>query len=458
MPTRGWEFILGGAVPFIALAIRRFASATCNSLAVAGIVAVGVAVYFFDESTLYPYYWAAIPVVGTTLVIVAGLINSNNPVARVLATGPMVTIGLWSYAWYLWHWPLISFVRTINFGEQYLAADVGAAGLALVLAALTYRFVEVPIRTWRRRSLFRPGTIVAAGVASCLIVGTVGYVWSLRLAPLMQPQLAGLERVKTTADRYPPPQHHGVLLGDSHAMVIAKPFQEYAREAGANLRTKARAGCPQLLNVAVKNPDGRIASYCDPQFEQLSFQGDEFAVISVRWNYYLGLPQSDPYYRSAVLVDAQATNATNDPYAMLAKGLSGTIASAKRAGVQRILIIGPLPEFPWYPPYCVMRSVRLGFDICSISRSAVEARRKKTMMVLRRVAATHDDVRMIDPVDLFCTDTVCRPNDELLLYYFDLTHLSPAGAERLYTSYQREFLWALTGDDPGNKTHDVSRQ
>jgi hypothetical protein len=72
------------------------------------------------------------------------------------------------------------------------------------------------------------------------------------------------------------------------------------------------------------------------------------------------------------------------------------------------------------------------------------------MAVLRRVVAPFENVRLIDPINLFCTEAECRPNKGTELFFFDTSHLSPAGAEQLYQGYERDFLWALTGDDAAN--------
>ena len=191
MPTRGWEFILGGAVPAFATIVRRLPAIVNKCLAIAGAAAIVLAVVCFDADMLYPFYWAAVPVIGATLIITGGLVEPRNLVARALATRPMVWIGLVSYPWYLWHWPLISFVRTMNFGEQSFAEEIGAAALSLALAVLTYRFVELPVRRLRKNRKFRPAAVVALGTASCVLVASLGYLWSLRITPLMLPQLSG---------------------------------------------------------------------------------------------------------------------------------------------------------------------------------------------------------------------------------------------------------------------------
>jgi hypothetical protein len=446
MPTRGWEFILGGAVPAFAAVIRRLPAFVNKSLAIAGAAAIVLAVLCFDADTLYPFYWAAVPVIGATSIIIAGLIEPRNVVARVLATRPMVWIGLVSYPWYLWHWPLISFVRTLNFGEQSFVEEISAAVLSLVLAVLTYRFVELPVRRLRKKHEFRPATIVVLGTASCVLVASLGYLWSLRITPLMMPQLSGLGPPQIAGRDYPPVSHRGILLGDSHALVIDQSFREYARRAGASLTTVFEVGCPPF-KADVKDGRGRPAARCDSFDPNAFLQGAEFAIITVRWNFYLGLPQSDPFHRSFRLIDGQAKK---DPYEILAAGLATTLSDAKNAGVRRILIIAPLPEFPWYSPACVVKAIRVGSDTCSILRAKVDARRERTLTIIRQTVAPFENVRLIDPINLFCTEAECRPNKGNELYFFDTSHLSSAGAERLYQGYERDFLWALTGKDAGN--------
>jgi hypothetical protein len=234
-------------------------------------------------------------------------------------------------------------------------------------------------------------------------------------------------------------------MGDSHALVIEQAFKEYARRVGASLTSVFEVGCPPF-KATVKDGRGRPAARCD-LFDPNAFQEAEFAIITVRWNLYLGLPQSDPFHRSFLLTDDQAKK---DPYEILATGLAATLSDAKRAGVRRILIIAPLPEFPWYSPACVVKAIRVGSDTCSVLRSKVDARRERTMTALRRAAASYDNVRLIDPINLFCTETECRPNKGTELFFFDTSHLSSAGAERLYRGYERDFLWVLTGSGTGN--------
>ena len=121
---RAWEFIAGGAIGFLVPLAARLPRRLHGWLAAAGLAAILVAAASFRSDTLYPSWRAMVPVFGATAVILAGLADPKTPVIRLLAAPPLVWIGLVSYAWYLWHWPLLALSRIHNFGERDLASDL----------------------------------------------------------------------------------------------------------------------------------------------------------------------------------------------------------------------------------------------------------------------------------------------------------------------------------------------
>jgi hypothetical protein len=361
----------------------------------------------------------------------------------------MISIGLISYSLYLWHWPLISFVRTVNYGQQNVPQEALVVMLSFALATFTFRFVETPVRRWRKRYPFSRAKIVALGAVACIATAVTGYVWTLQIAPRLVPQIAGLEPLRASNAEQPQVRHHGLLLGDSHAVTIEHSLLELARRNGSALKVIAHTGCAPLLQSAVIAGSGAPATNCDPFYQQIKFDKIEFVIIAARWNYYLGLPPSDVYNPSVLLVASDKTKAASGPFDVLMNGIAATIAEARRAGVQRILIIGPPPEFPWDAPYCIIRSLRIGVGSCTISREPVEARRRRTMETIRQAIGGNNSVRLIDPIDLFCTSTVCAPHDGRTLFFSDTNHLSTAGIERLYQKFESDFHWVSAGNDPG---------
>ena len=65
----------------------------------------------------------------------------------LLSNKVMVYLGLISYPLYLWHWVLLSFIRITESGEVAQEIRLSAVTLALLLAILTYHFIEKPIQS-----------------------------------------------------------------------------------------------------------------------------------------------------------------------------------------------------------------------------------------------------------------------------------------------------------------------
>jgi len=442
MPTRGWEFILGGNAVAAVPLLHRYPARVTDFVALAGVAAIAYAVVSFDAATYYPTFRAAFPVLGTTAIIACGIAAPGNIVARALSTPPMVAIGLVSYSWYLWHWPLLSFLRTSDFIG--LRDALAAAALALVLAALTYRFVERPIRAWRRSARPRSLPVTATMISACVLIGVTGYAWSRYGLQHLLPQITDRAPLAALQGPLPPIARRGVILGDSHASVLTTPLAEHARRAGAELIAKNQPGCPPLLGVDIIIHSSEIDAACKKFLGSIDFAGVEFAIIAARWSVYLGPPQLESHMPAPELISQQPGDA-EPPIALMRRGLTALLARARQAGVQRILLVVPPPQFPVHPPSCVVRAVRRGTDTCSIPRSAEaqDIHRAETIAVLRDVAGASAGVRVLDPIEAFCTASKCSPYSGLTLFYWDSNHVSPAGAERVFEEYRSDFEWAF---------------
>ena len=137
---RAWEFVAGGAVGVLLPLACRLSRQAQVLLAATGLAAIVGAAVFYQPDTIYPSWRAAIPVLGAVAVILSGLADPKTPAIRLLASPPMVWLGLISYSWYLWHWPLLAFARAQNFGGRDFATDMALGFVSLCLAATTSTF------------------------------------------------------------------------------------------------------------------------------------------------------------------------------------------------------------------------------------------------------------------------------------------------------------------------------
>jgi peptidoglycan/LPS O-acetylase OafA/YrhL len=178
--TRAWELAAGG---LLALGLPWVTRLPRAALALGGWIGLAVVVgsaIVMGATTPFPGSAAAVPVLGTVLMIAAGVgTTADAGVSRLLSASWLTYVGRISYGWYLWHWPCLIFVRVLS-GASITANDVGVtvhvwAGwtvLAVVvsfgLASVSHHVLENPVRrsTWLAAAGGRD-----SGAAACVVVG-----------------------------------------------------------------------------------------------------------------------------------------------------------------------------------------------------------------------------------------------------------------------------------------------
>lgn len=148
---RFWELLFGSFLAYASVHGRNHnvssqSGLVRNAASVSGLLLIAIAVVMIDKNRQFPGYWALLPVVGSALIIYAGPNAWINK--YVLASKPMVFIGLISYPLYLWHWPLFSFAYIYFSGPPTVAVQLAMVGAAFLLSYLTYRLVELPLRQY----------------------------------------------------------------------------------------------------------------------------------------------------------------------------------------------------------------------------------------------------------------------------------------------------------------------
>ncbi|MBS1199055.1 MAG: O-acetyltransferase OatA [Proteobacteria bacterium] len=143
--SRFWEQAIGAAVAYAVVHQQTLSDKFRPIAAWAGLALVLIGVFALKSGHPFPGVLALPPVAGAALLIYAGMGAGIN--RRILACRPLVWIGLISYPLYLWHWPLLSFARIMESQTPSAEIRIGLMLLAVLLSWLTYRWVELPIRT-----------------------------------------------------------------------------------------------------------------------------------------------------------------------------------------------------------------------------------------------------------------------------------------------------------------------
>jgi peptidoglycan/LPS O-acetylase OafA/YrhL len=181
-PTRAWEF---GAGALVVLLMRNWAPTltVARLLRWLGLIGLLASAALFSDATPFPGYAAALPVIGTAAIIVAGDTGRADPTDLVFRLRPVQWLGDASYSMYLWHWPLLVFAPYVLHHDLRTPELVALMLLALVVAGLSQRFVEDAMRLWPRLTRSPRATLSAAGIGMlviALVSGTQVYAAGAR--------------------------------------------------------------------------------------------------------------------------------------------------------------------------------------------------------------------------------------------------------------------------------------
>ncbi|MFE3292403.1 acyltransferase family protein [Rhodococcus sp. NPDC059234] len=323
--ARLWELLAGGLLACVASRLR-VPRALRSTLAVAGLAIVLACGLLIDGRSEFPGPWALVPVGAALALIVAGAQGAVGPATRLLTSAPLLRLGAIAYSLYLWHWPiLIGYLVVDHRPTAGLAGGAVVIAVSLVLAELTTRLIETPIRrppsTADRR---RPALVTAVSlVAVALFVGSAswaGYVdrlteqWAQQteLDPARYPGAAALTSGAAVSVRSEQPsryvahadlpattldgcmsqpgqvdaltctygevdaQRSIALIGGSHAEHWLPALDALGREHHFRVETFVKVGCPARLPAGPDDGIGECEDWTFGVLDALSAAPPDF--------------------------------------------------------------------------------------------------------------------------------------------------------------------------------------
>lgn len=143
-PTRAWELLLGSmlALNMVPISENRLLQ---NMLAFTGVTLILWSIFVYTVETQFPGLNALLPCFGTAMIIYSNS-KFQTLIGKILSIKPFVFFGLISYSLYLWHWPLIVFLkyqldRPFNPSETILILLV-----SIIMAIISWKYIEQPFR------------------------------------------------------------------------------------------------------------------------------------------------------------------------------------------------------------------------------------------------------------------------------------------------------------------------
>ncbi|MGH6719251.1 MAG: acyltransferase family protein [Alphaproteobacteria bacterium] len=470
-PMRAWELLIGvllalGAVPPWPRPWQREAAAA------AGLAMIVASIVVYDPGTPFPGVAALAPCLGAGLVLHAG---GATLAGNALAVGPVRFVGLVSYSLYLWHWPILAFLRTVQGSVQLsaLAAGLGVLG-ALAVATFSWRYVERPFRA--------PGVVGRKAVLALAAAGTVG-LGALGLVVRVDDGIperfdarARAILAQAEAERTPwrgcmdvepgaDPCRLGdaeapvtfVLWGDSHAGALAPAIDVAAKAAGRGGYILAGTACSPLLNVhwGSRRRDWRACDAANDgilAFLETNAGTIDTVVLIARWAVYAtgGWAPGEDRPREPVVLrrvdpasDAPAHG--EDPFRA---GLESLVVRLRAMGM-RVVLLGGVPEIGWNVPKTLALGARSLWTLPAPPYLADVRRRNTGADAALTAIARAQGAEVIDVAGILCAPQ-CAVLDGDRLLYVDDDHLSNYAGRNVVGPALIGRIWPVRNADDGH--------
>lgn len=470
---RFWELGVGSLLYLLTLehALPRSPLDRLPALVPVSGAALIVVAFALARTDRFPWPWALPAVFGSALLIGGIRADVAVPIRKQLAHPLMLWIGKRSYSLYLWHWPIYVLLRW-TVGLQSVATQVAAVAASVGLAALSYRFVETPLRHHARIEHWKP----RYRITLFLLLTAFGWLsarWIFEHAPDISFSVVTRNAVDWYAEgnmpfvnpterrcqvdqqwisveggweiRYVPRDCRvrsdgGAMhvLGDSHAGAYGPMAEQFAADTGRTVSVYLYPGC---AFIDFRRPVLQQAAACS-QFLRVvvqrvldnSTQGDLLFLPSLR---------IDRYGDQWASFNRDVYEAMYNPGALKSRRAAEDDAHAwMEAFAEKGLLVifeAPTPVFKaptfrcsdWFNrhnPICVGKNRQ--------PRAELQRLRDPIVKSMRDLASNFPNVSIWDPFPLLCPGEVCFTAKDGRPLFFDGDHVSGYGNSLLYPSFK----------------------
>ena len=438
--SRAWELLAGAILALQGGNRSRDVPVLVRAIAVTALIGGAL---FLNSEIPFPGLVALLPVLATIVLLVSPA--RRDVIGGMLGHPFMVAIGKVSYPWYLWHWPLLSFAYIFESGHASASLRGGLVLLSLLLAILTYRLWELPIRRVPRR------WAVLILLLMMMLTGLLGKNIFDR---------DGLERIRhkdlialddsvgvdfldfekqgliTEAECEKPflfPERNvclianvgqpvsAVVLGDSHAVHAFWGLTKAFNERGLNLAVRGKGACVPFLPS--RSPPG--SSECDLHMD--------FTLHDISKN--KAIREVALVFRGRYL-EADTTLGAKEAFEAR---LHETLRLLSDAG-KRIYYFLPVVE-PGFDPRLCSGSLPIGRKppySCVIDKGLDDAKSVSVRISALRVLQHFPEVVLVDPNMALCVRNECPVIQNGHSIFKDDNHLSRAGSFMLSNTLKSE--------------------
>ena len=449
LPMRAWELLLGSLLVFAPKLkpSQRPLAELGSLLSFTGIL---FTFFVYNKETVFPGIAAVWPCLAT-----AGLIYFNSGdqfktrISRILEIPTLTYIGKISYSLYLWHWPIMVYLRYMNRFELGLSVALLGLALSFLVGAISYHFIETPFRlgyllpTQKR-------LILASSIFSILIIGTGAGIsewdglpkrWGDKITSILKtakspvrymrdsvwaPQLDQLPAIGST--QIIPNRPRLLVWGDSHAMVMGDVCSSLARQHDISGFIAVRGGTMPVLDTYRGFDRDDTLIWHEGVLDFISRHKITHIIMAARWSD--NIEGNATGLNKFLITDDQTLEISKaSAQQVFQRNLINTLQQLNDRGI-RVWLMEQIPLQQHDPIYEIVTALRTNQPTpLGVSEEKHAERQINVRRILRNLELPN--VTVFDPSPtIFTHDGYSRFIEDNTLFYINHDHLSHAGAER----------------------------
>jgi peptidoglycan/LPS O-acetylase OafA/YrhL len=421
LPTRAWQMLFGG-VAFL-YPINTFNQS--YKIEMLGWLLIFGSYFLISDSDLWPGYLSLLPVFGTFLII-----QANNANSKITNNFCFQKIGLWSYSIYLWHWPVVVFIRNFIDDINLLVLLIGIL-LSVLFGFLSYTLIEKTKYRVVKYSIF-----IMTITASTFVLQTHGAKLPLRQMS-QSPINDFVLNYKNYKNNFPQPVDYASKCAVSKHFKTHKKFGvsdfclNYQKKGGVFLWGDSHMGA---LSYGIRAQLPELTT-----INQVTSSGCPSSLIIKQGN-ISDLRRACDYANALALsaiskiIPEVVIIANKDNHQ--AMDWDNTSLKLKEMGVKQVILVGPVPQ--WYPSLpLVYAKNAYGKDTLAshkIDKNVVETNIKMVV-----ISQSTPDFTYVDVLNNICKKKEnvyeCKVIHDDVLLAWDYGHLTIEGSKFVASKY-----------------------
>jgi peptidoglycan/LPS O-acetylase OafA/YrhL len=431
---RIWEFILGAAIAF-SNKNKRIILRNGNYLAIPSLAIIFFLNYVSIERIHDSVVELSIVLLSAVFIFQA---VSNGNSGKSYSPKIMILMGDMSYAIYLWHWPILFFLKSLT-GISGLELIFTTLILTITLSLFSYYFWENIFRNniSHQKKIFLFVFISLTLTLSSLI--TIRSISDIRFSDGKQKlsnfkvtsgfSIKESECISDYGQSYEVwektclpkksnlNQELALIWGDSHVAAIADAFDLDERFKDTSLARASTTSCPPIKSInSVISPNSFCNKNNDYVWKYIELEKPDTVILAARWYIFANFE----WYKSGL------------------SSLQKTIDQMQKLGIKRIILVGsspewgdPLPEILW------KNQLANGTFEEKISNSRVGNLRDINFNL--REMSDAAQIQFVDPLEIWCEIDICITHRNKVDFYtiqIDGDHLSVGAAKELVNQFK----------------------